>query len=164
MARARSTKNKPIAAGAAIQGANAALRAFNKLGKDANKALKVTVRSIAEKALRRTSSVGRSRGGRDALVARSGKVLSDRFPVVQYGGNQQAGVSGGATFSQLVWGMEFGAEQSGPNGWRFPPRTPKQGRGNRGYWIFPTASTMQKDIADEWLEALDTIAKEWGSG
>jgi hypothetical protein len=164
MARARSTRNQPIAAGAAIQGVNATLRAFNKLGKDANKALKVKVREIAEKALQRTSAAGRGRGGRDAIVARSGKVLSDRFPVVQYGGNQKAGVSGGATMSQLVWGMEFGAAQDGPNGWRFPPRTPKHGRGNRGYWIFPTASTMQKDIADEWLDALDRIAKEWASG
>lgn len=164
MARARSTKNQPMAAGAAISGVNATLRAFNKLGKDANKALKDKVREIAQNALRRTSAAGRGRGGRDALVAGSGKVLRDRFPVVQYGGNQPAGVSGGATFSQLVWGMEFGAEQSGPNGWKFPPRTPKKGRGNAGYWIFPTASTMQKDIADEWLDALDKIAKEWGRG
>lgn len=162
MAKQRSAPNKPYAAGAAITGVNATLRAYSKLGKEARKATKVEVQKVAQIVADRTAAAGRARGGRDALLAGTAKAKQDRVPIVEYGGKQRAGVSGGATFSQLVYGMEFGAEQQGPNGWRFPPRTPKKGRGNEGYWIFPTARKMGPEIAELWFRALDQIAEEWG--
>jgi hypothetical protein len=175
---ARSSPNKPIVAGAAISGVNETLRAFNKLGKDARKATKTEVMKVAEVVLKRTQQAGRARGGRDAIVAASGKARMDRLPVVEYGGRRKAGVSGGATLNQLVYGMEFGSIGMGAKatdrpsgrpsnqtpGWRFPERTPRKGTGNVGYWIFPTAATLGPEIADLWLKALDKIAKEWGSG
>jgi hypothetical protein len=162
MARARSKPNKPYAAGAAIEGVNATLRAYSKLGKEARAATKTEVMKVAQLVADRTAAAGRARGGRDALVAGSAKARRDRVPIVEYGGKGLAGVSGGATFTDLVYGMEFGANQDGPNGWRFPPRTPKKGRGNEGYWIFPTARTMGPEIAELWFQALDRIAEEWG--
>jgi hypothetical protein len=176
---ARSSRNKPVAAGAAIEGVNATLRAYNKLGKDARNATKTEVFKVAELVAKRTAAAGRARGGRDALLAGTAKVRRDRIPIVEYGGKGRAGVSGGATFNQLVYGMEFGSIGMGARatdrpsgrpsnqtpGWRFPVRTARKGRtGNVGYWIFPTASQMGPEIAELWLNALDKIAREWGDG
>jgi hypothetical protein len=176
---ARSSSTKPFVAGAAIEGVNATLRAYSKLGKDARRATKDEVLKIAELVGKRTAAAGFARGGRDALLAGTMKAKLDRVPVVEYGGKRKAGVSGGATYNQLVYGMEFGSIGMGARatdrasgrpsnntpGWRFPARTARKGRtGNVGYWIFPTASTMGPEIADLWLKALDKIAKEWGDG
>jgi hypothetical protein len=176
---ARSRPNKPLVAGAAIEGVNETLRAYNKLGKEARKATKQEVMKVAERVAQRTAAAGRARGGRDALLAGTAKVRMDRVPIVEYGGKQRAGVSGGATFNQLVYGMEFGSLGMGAKatdrasgrpsnrtpGWRFPPRTPRKGAtGNEGYWIFPTAARMGPEIAELWLTALDKIAQEWGDG
>ena len=162
-AKPRSTPNRPIQAGAAISGVNEALRAYSKLGKEANKATKTEVKKIAQLAAKRTAAAAPP-DRRYSVLGQTAKAAFDRVPVVNYGSNRQAGVSGGATLNQLVYGMEFGADRPGPNAWRFPPRTPKQGRGNKGYWIFPTASKIQPEIAKLWLDALDKIAKEWGRG
>jgi hypothetical protein len=176
---ARSSPNRPFVAGAAIEGVNATLRAYSKLGKEARAATKDEVMKVAEIVGKKTAAAGRARGGRDALVAGTMKVRRDRVPIVEYGGKRRSGVSGGATFNQLVYGMEFGSIGMGARatdrasgrpsnntpGWRFPARTARKGRtGNVGYWIFPTASTMGPEIADLWLKALDKIAKEWGDG
>jgi hypothetical protein len=161
---ARSTPNKPFVAGAAIEGVNATLRAYNKLGKEARNATKDKVQEIAQFAANETSKEGRRLGGRYAILAGNVVANRDRIPIVTYGGRKRAGVSGGASYNQLVYGMEFGANQDGPNGWKFPPRTPRKGRGNVGYWIFPTASRIQGEIATRWLNALEKIAEEWGRG
>ena len=163
MARAKSSPNRPIQAGAAITGVNKTLAAFNKLGKEANKATREEVQKIADLAARKTAAAAPS-DRRYQILGQTAKAKRDRVPIVEYGGAKRAGVSGGATLNQLVYGMEFGAYQAGPNGWRFPERTPTKGRGNQGYWIFPTASRIQPDIAKLWLDALERITKEWGRG
>jgi hypothetical protein len=160
---AKRVQNRPVQGGAAIFGVNETLRALSKLGKDARAATKDKVQKIANYAAQQTRMAA-PRDPRYAALGQNAKAIRDRVPVVEYGGAKKAGVSGGATLTQLVYGMEFGAYQEGRNGWRFPPRTPRQGRGNQGYWIFPTASRIQPDIAKLWLDALDEIAEEWGRG
>jgi hypothetical protein len=145
---------------ARIEGLNETLRAFKKLDKDASAAAKAEAQKIADilAARIRARAPSDKRYQNLAVSVKSGK---DRVPVIRIGGRQTPRVSGGAGPAQLVIGMEFGADQAGPNGWRFPPRTPKQGRGNAGYWIYPTAKANQQEIIKLWFDAMDKLIDEW---
>jgi hypothetical protein len=65
--------------------------------------------------------------------------------------------SGGATTQQLWAGMEFGSNRFK----QFPKRTPSQGRGNAGYFIYPTLRKIQPQLVQQWEEAFDRILKEY---
>jgi len=143
-----------------FEGLNETLAAFKTLDKEASKAAKVEATKIAEMlaARIRAKAPNDKRYQNLAVSVRAGR---DRVPVIYIGGRATPRVSGGGGPRELVIGMEFGADQNGPNGWRFPPRTPKLGRGNAGYWIYPTARANQSDIIKMWFEAMDNIIAEW---
>jgi hypothetical protein len=143
-----------------VDGINETLKAFKKLDKDASKAAKEEAMKIAEVLAARIRAKAPS-DKRYQNLSVSVKPGRDRVPVIRIGGRQTPRVSGGGGPAQLVIGMEFGADQSGPNGWRFPPRTPKLGRGNAGYWIYPTARANQSEIIKMWFDAMDSIINEW---
>ena len=66
--------------------------------------------------------------------------------------------SGGAT-TQILWpGLEFGSNRYK----QFPRRTPTQGRGNSGYFIYPTLRQIQPELIQKWENAFESILKEWG--
>ena len=65
--------------------------------------------------------------------------------------------SGGGTTKGLWGGMEFGSNRFP----QFPNRTPRQGRGNAGYFIYPTLKAAQPHIISEWQNAFSKIIKEF---
>lgn len=66
--------------------------------------------------------------------------------------------SGGATTQDLWPGLEFGSNRFK----QFPNRTPRKGKGNVGYFIFPTLAEIQPYIVREWENAFTRILDEWG--
>jgi hypothetical protein len=66
-------------------------------------------------------------------------------------------LSGGATTQQLWGGYEFGSNRYK----QFPIWSGREGRGSRGYFIYPTLRTEQSHIIKEWEEAFSKILKEW---
>lgn len=66
--------------------------------------------------------------------------------------------SGGGNTQKLWAGYEFGSNRYP----QFPRRTPNQGRGNSGYFIYPTLRKIQPELIRKWEEAFDTILKKWG--
>jgi hypothetical protein len=86
-----------------------------------------------------------------------------------YVGGSKGRVSGGANAGQLLFGNEFGGERNAkgslsafPNGgYKFPERTAREGRGNKGYWIFPTLKEMQPTIKRRWQEACVKVLDNW---
>ena len=66
--------------------------------------------------------------------------------------------SGGATTQKLWAGLEFGSNRYR----QFPRRTPNQGRGNSGYFIYPTLRKIQPELIRKWEEAFAAIVKKWG--
>jgi hypothetical protein len=66
--------------------------------------------------------------------------------------------SGGGTTQKLWAGYEFGSNRYP----QFPRRTPNQGRGNSGYFIYPTLRKIQPELVRKWEETFDTILKKWG--
>ena len=100
-------------------------------------------------------------------VATTVKVLSDRVPKIGIGKGRGKIFSGGATAGQVLFGNEFGSIEGGignanfKGGKRFPPRSPKAKRGNKGYWIFPTIQANERFIREEWLKMADALLKEF---
>lgn len=65
--------------------------------------------------------------------------------------------SGGGT-TQMLWaGFEFGSNRYK----QFPTRTPNRGRGNSGYFIYPTLRQIQPQLIAQWESAFDRILKEY---
>lgn len=65
--------------------------------------------------------------------------------------------SGGGSTLDLLYGMEFGSNRFK----QFPTRTPNKGRGNSGYFIYPTLRAIQPELIDQWESAFDRILKEY---
>ena len=65
--------------------------------------------------------------------------------------------SGGATTQQLWGGYEFGSNKYK----QFPLWSGREGRGSRGYFIYPTLRAEQPHIIAQWENAFTKILKEW---
>ena len=65
--------------------------------------------------------------------------------------------SGGGTTQQLWAGYEFGSNKFK----QFPIWSGKQGRGSKGWFIYPTLREIQPEIIAQWENAFDRILKEW---
>jgi len=82
---------------------------------------------------------------------------SSKIGEFSYGFASQRFSGGGST--QSLWaGYEFGSNRYP----QFPRRTPNQGRGNSGYFIYPTLRKIQPELVRKWEEAFDIILKKWG--
>ena len=66
-------------------------------------------------------------------------------------------LSGGGTTQQLWGGYEFGSNKFK----QFPVWSGSQGRGSRGYFIYPTLRAEQPNIINQWENAFSRILKEW---
>ena len=144
-----------------VDGLQETIKAFNRLDKDAKKQARQSVLKVSELLASRLRASAPS-DVRYQNLAASIRTKADRNPKVNIGRLANPKVSGGAGPRELVIGMEFGADQSGPNGWRFPPRTPRYGRGNAGYWIYPTARRNQPEIVKLWGDSLNSSIRQWG--
>ena len=65
--------------------------------------------------------------------------------------------SGGATTQQLWGGYEFGSNKYK----QFPIWSGREGRGSKGWFIYPTLKFEQPHIISEWQEAFSKIVKVW---
>lgn len=158
------TNTTKMQGGAVVEGLTETLRAMNKLDKEAKKAVKDEVQKIANILAKDVTAAGNRRSKRDQWVASSIKGTRERVPTIKIGSAKRMPTSRkgpGPRASDLMFGMEFGSNQSGPSGFRFPPRTPKLGQGNQGYWIYPTIRSQQAKVVDLWAKALEKVAAEW---
>ena len=147
------------------------LNALNKMDDASKKALKDDVSSISmwtAGAIKMAGYVGSPMPAQTAIVAATVRGNKDRIPNVTIGGSRGR-VSGGANAGILLFGNEFGGSPDSrksvsgfPNGgYKFPARTPREGRGNKGYWIFPTLKAMQPEITRRWKAAVGEVYGNW---
>jgi hypothetical protein len=66
-------------------------------------------------------------------------------------------LSGGGTTQMLWGGYEFGSNKYK----QFPVWSGREGRGSRGWFIYPTLRAEQPYIIKEWENAFSRILKEW---
>ena len=82
---------------------------------------------------------------------------SSRIGEITYGFASQR-FSGGAN-TKVIWGgSEFGSNKYR----QFPVWSGRQGRGSRGWFIYPTLRKIQPEIVERWSAAFSKILKEWG--
>lgn len=122
-----------------------AKRTSNALATFAADKIKATAygRTVASEAVRRVAEGVR--------VSKSSKIGE-----FSYGFAGQRFSGGGTT--QILWpGLEFGSNRFK----QFPRRTPSKGRGNSGYFIYPTLRQIQPELVRQWEDAFSAILKEW---
>jgi hypothetical protein len=135
-------------------------RAFKGMSDEAIEASKKESSALAEFAADRIKIAAATRlvsGSAARRIADGVKVSkTSKIGEFSYGFARQKFSGGGSTLD-LLYGMEFGSNRFK----QFPTRTPNKGRGNSGYFIYPTLRQIQPDLVRQWEEAFSRILKEW---
>lgn len=135
------------------------LRRLRGLEKEANAQLRDASGEIVAQELPRIQSAMRSDSKQSRLVAGSVKIRRDRVPKLVAGGRGWVSSSSGrARAGDVFFGAEFGGGAK-PTTQQFRPH-----RGRQGYAFWPTIRADGDQIAEQWIEAVDNLLKEWGRG
>jgi len=90
-------------------------------------------------------------------IAQGSKVSkSSKIGEISFGFAGQK-LSGGGTTQQLWGGYEFGSNKFK----QFPVWSGREGRGSRGWFIYPTLRSIQPEIVNRWNESFSKIIKEF---
>ena len=100
----------------------------------------------------------RTKSGKVAQRVADGVSISKSSKIgeFRYGFAKQK-FSGGATTQTLWGGVEFGSNKFK----QFPAYSGRQGRGSRGWFIYPTLRRIQPELINKWEASFDRIIKEW---
>jgi hypothetical protein len=136
------------------------IKAFKAMDEQAVEAAKRESSALAEYAANEIKSYSITRTfGRAAVerIVEGVKISkSSKIGEFSYGFASQRLSGGGST--QTIWaGYEFGSNRYA----QFPRRTPRAGRGNSGYFIYPALRKIQPQLIAKWEEAFSKILKEW---
>jgi hypothetical protein len=102
-----------------------------------------------------TKSQGRDRAS--SRIAEGSRVSkSSKIGEMSFGFASQK-FSGGGTTQQLWGGYEFGSNKFK----QFPIWSGREGRGSKGWFIYPTLKAEQPQIISQWQEAFSQIVKVW---
>jgi hypothetical protein len=102
-------------------------------------------------------AAGRTNNRLDNRVAAGARVSkSSKVGEISFGFAGQK-LSGGGTTQQLWGGAEFGSNTKK----QFPVWSGREGRGSRGWFIYPTLRAVQPYIVDQWEQAFTKIVKEY---
>ena len=138
----------------------ALLRTFGKMDEIAKIDMKKIAGDLAERGAAYAKGAASSApyNQRQALaVAESIKISkSEKAPSFSIGGRQKVG-SSAFSAGYVIMGNEFGSNRLK----QFPRRSPRQGRGNRGWWLYPAMSRFQPTIAKEWLAGFQKVRDAW---
>ena len=106
----------------------------------------------------KTAARGRTKSGKVAQRVADGVSISKSSKIgeFKYGFARQK-FSGGANTQTLWGGVEFGSNKFK----QFPAYSGRQGRGSRGWFIYPTLRRVQPELINKWQEAFSRIIKEW---
>jgi hypothetical protein len=102
-------------------------------------------------------AASRSRNLLDDRIAQGSRVSkSSKIGEISFGFARDK-VSGGGTTQQLWGGAEFGSNRYK----QFPVWSGREGRGSRGWFIYPTLRSVQPEILKRWEESFSKIVKEF---
>ena len=106
----------------------------------------------------KTAARGRTKSGKVAQRIADGVSISKSSKIgeFKYGFARQK-FSGGATTQTLWGGVEFGSNKFK----QFPTYSGRQGRGSRGWFIYPTLRRIQPELISKWEAAYNRILDKW---
>lgn len=136
----------------------AIVKSFKAMDEEATQQAKQATSELAEYVKGKiVDAAGRTRNLLDDRVAAGAKVSkSSKIGEISFGFAGQK-LSGGGTTQQLWGGAEFGSNRLK----QFPVWSGREGRGSKGYFIYPTLRRIQPYIVAEWTKSFDKILKEW---
>jgi hypothetical protein len=136
------------------------ITAFKAMDDEAVDAAKRESSALAEFAANEIKAYGITRNFGQAVVNRitTGVKISKSSKVGEFSyGFASQRFSGGGSTKDLWAGYEFGSNRYR----QFPRRTPSKGRGNAGYFIYPTLRKIQPELVRKWEEAFSKILRKW---
>jgi hypothetical protein len=136
----------------------AILKSFKAMDEEATKQAKEQSSELAEYVRGKIISASGGASNRVASkIAQGSKVSkSSKIGEMSFGFASQK-LSGGGTTQQLWGGYEFGSNKYK----QFPVWSGREGRGSRGWFIYPTLRSVQPDIVKKWEQAFSKIVKEY---
>ncbi len=136
------------------------IKAFKAMDEEAVTQAKTQTSELADFVKNKVTATASQRGKGQIAATRiaEGAVVSKSSKIgeISYGFARQK-FSGGGTTQQLWAGNEFGSNRFK----QFPIWSGKEGRGSRGWFIYPTLRSVQPDIVKRWEEAFSKIIKKW---
>jgi hypothetical protein len=135
-----------------------AIKSFKAMDEEATAQAKIQTSKLAEYVKGKiVDAAGRTRHLLDDRVAGGAKVSkSSKIGEISFGFAGQK-LSGGGTTQQLWGGAEFGSNTKK----QFPVWSGREGRGSRGWFIYPTLRSVQPEIVKKWEESFSKIVKEY---
>jgi hypothetical protein len=136
----------------------AILRSFKAMDDEAIKQAKVVTSELAEYVKQKVSSAAGGRSNRASKIVADGATVSKSSKIgeISYGFARQR-LSGGGTTQQVWGGVEFGSNRLK----QFPVWSGREGRGSRGWFIYPTLRSAQPEIVKKWEDSFSKIVKEY---
>ena len=136
------------------------LKAFKVMDVQATEEAKVQSAALATYAAEEIKTAARSRtkSGKVAQRVADGVSISKSSKIgeFKYGFARQK-FSGGANTQTLWGGVEFGSNKFK----QFPTYSGRQGRGSRGWFIYPTLRRIQPELINKWEAAYNRILDKW---
>ena len=134
------------------------IKAFKAMDEQAVAEAKGVSNGLATYLQSKITSVAGGRPNKAAIrIAQGSRVSkSSKIGEISFGFVSQK-FSGGGTTQQLWGGYEFGSNKFK----QFPVWSGSQGRGSKGYFIYPTLRAEQPHIIAQWEQAFTKILKEW---
>ena len=145
-----------------IEGLDQLTRSFSRFPKDVRQNINNASRTLAKEIADESRKTAAGQGRQASLAAQGIVTAAGRVPTIKLGGTQTLRTSRSGrrvTRSDLIFGAEFGSTAYP----QFPPRSPKAGRGNAGYFFFPTVKRMGGDIYKRYIDAVGDALKKASS-
>lgn len=140
-----------------LRGVIQAFKAMDETATDEAKRESSALAEYASEQIKKTAATRTVSGIAARRIADGVKVSkTSKVGEFSYGFARQKFSGGGSTLD-LLYGMEFGSNRFK----QFPTRTPSKGRGNSGYFIYPTLRAIQPELINKWEAAFDRILKEY---
>jgi hypothetical protein len=136
----------------------AILRSFKAMDDEAIKQAKEVTSELADFVKQRVSATAGQRNNRASKIIADGATVSKSSKIgeISYGFARQK-LSGGGTTQQVWGGYEFGSNKYK----QFPVWSGREGRGSRGWFIYPTLRSVQPDIVKKWEAAFSKIIRNY---
>ena len=133
-----------------------ALKGMTDEAKDEAKRQSGALADFARSEVSQTANSIRSNKVAGRIAEGSRVKKSSRIGEITYGFASQK-FSGGASTKDIWGGSEFGSNKFK----QFPVWSGREGRGSKGWFIYPTLRRIQPEIVAKWTASFDKILKEW---
>ena len=136
----------------------AIVRSFKAMDEEATDQAKEVTSELAEFVKQKVIATAGQRNNRASKIIAEGASVrkSSKIGEIGYGFARQK-LSGGGTTQQLWGGSEFGSNKYK----QFPVWSGREGRGSRGWFIYPTLRSAQPEIIQKWEQAFEKIVRKY---